>query len=223
MSGDEMKYFQAELLEEGWEKDAYWDTYGKRGEVAKRENRRRLCKWRIWFFILPAVWQGVDPFAVGAQTYDSRESKIKAGFLFNFAKFVEWPESDPKSTTDTITIGILGKDPIGDYLEDAVQGKEVQGKKVAVRKFEDRTSLTPCHILYIADSARDDIDEVLGILREASTLTVGADEGAFDQGCHIGFVIKENKVKFIVNKESAERAGLKFSSKILSVAEKVIG
>lgn len=164
-----------------------------------------------------------SPSPTPSQPESSRESKIKAGYLFNFAKFVEWPASDPKSTTDTIVIGIIGADPLGDYLDEAVQGKDIEGKSVTVKRFEAVEEITACHILFISASHRGNADEILESMRETSTLLVGANEDLFERGCHLSFVIKENKVKFKVNKSAAERVGLKLSSKILRVADEVIG
>lgn len=149
------------------------------------------------------------------------EHQIKAAFLSKFASFVQWPPEVFPSQESFVTIGILGEDPFGSTLDRIVAGKVVNGRKFEVRRFRGIRDIQDCHILFVSSSERHWMGEVLSALERRSILTVGdLDQFAQDGGV-INFVMEGNKVRFEVNVGAADRAGLKISSKLLSLATTV--
>jgi hypothetical protein len=149
------------------------------------------------------------------------EYKVKAAFLFNFARFVEWPERD--DDRDSVTIGVVGLDPFGESLDQVVRGKTVGTKRIAIRRFAGIEELEPCNIVFISQSESSRLDEILKALEGTATLTVGDDDEFALRGGIIRFFTQESKIRFEINLEAAEHEGLQLSSKLLQVARTVAG
>ncbi len=157
----------------------------------------------------------------GAEDDMTGEYLVKAAFLYNFAKFVEWPEaafSDPRSP---IKLCILGEDPFGVALE-TIRGKAVRGRKLEIKKITRIEDLEKCHILFISSSERDQLPQVLDLEKMPNVLTVGDMESFAGEGGVVNLVKVGNKIKFEINMEAAWKAGLKISSKLLKLA-KIVG
>jgi hypothetical protein len=148
------------------------------------------------------------------------EVDVKAAFLFNFTKFVDWPEA--AGAKDPITICVLGENPFGSVLGDAVRGKTVNGREVVVQERSTSGAAT-CNIVFIASSEQARLDEVLGRLATRPVLTVSDAEAAAKRGAIIGLTTEKNRVRFEVNLNAAKTAGLKLSSHLLKVAVRLIG
>jgi len=144
----------------------------------------------------------------------SDEYRVKALFLYNFAKFVEWPSPLPAAG---ISIGILGDDPFGDMLAQAIAGKTVNGRGFVVRHVNPEQA-RQCQILFVAASERKHLLAVLDAVVGSPVLTVGDMHGFAQAGGMIDFEIIDSKVRFEVNIGAAERGRLKLSSKLLSLA-----
>lgn len=157
----------------------------------------------------------------GMQGQIATEYQVKAAFLFNFAKFVEWPPSSFSDASTPLRICVLGRDPFGQELRDLVSAKTVQGRKLEVDPVVNLQQARSCHILFIASSEKTSA-RILEGLRGASVLTVGDTKGFAGQGVMINFVLENDRVQFEVNPKAAEQAGLKISSKLLSVAKLVL-
>jgi len=151
------------------------------------------------------------------------EYQVKAAFLYNFAKFVEWPPSGFRSATAPLQICILGQDPFGQELRDLVSTKTVNGRKFEVDYVVDARLARACHILFIAASEKSRVKQILESVRGTVALTVSDTEGFAEQGGMIDFLLDNDRVLFEVNRAAAEQAGLKISSKLLGVAKAVIG
>jgi len=152
----------------------------------------------------------------------SLEYRVKAAFLYNFAKFIEWP---PQAFPDAETpygICLLGQDPFGGDLNAAVAGNLVEGRKLVVRRVAEPKGVSGCHILFVAASEHDRLRAILGAVGEAPTLTVGEDEDFTRLGGGLRFFLSENRVRFEINLVATDRAHLKISAKLLSLA-RVIG
>lgn len=147
------------------------------------------------------------------------EYKVKAAFLFNFAKFVEWPERH--RDTQSVTIGVVGFDPFGESLDQVVRDKMVGSKRIAIRRFARLEQMEPCDILFISPSESSRLDEILKALDGTATLTVGEDEEFVRKGGIIRFFTQESKVRFEINLNAAEFEGLRLSSRLLQVARTV--
>jgi hypothetical protein len=159
--------------------------------------------------------------AVHGENPVSKEYAIKAAFLYNFAKFVDWPIKVDE-TSNPFVVCILGDNPFGSSLE-KLEGKGVRGRKFKVRYIKKAKEIGSCNIVYVSRSKRDDLGDILTSLRKQSVLTVGDMEGFAQRGGIINFVMKERKVGFEINLDASARAGLKISSKLLKLAKIVDG
>jgi hypothetical protein len=148
------------------------------------------------------------------------EYPVKAAFLYRFVQFVEWPQASPLPPA-SITIGVLGRDPFGDVLDKVVLEKMVAGRSLAIRRFASVAALEPCEILFISSSEMPHLPEILARLQRAPVLTVGEADRFARRGGMIGFFYENNRVRLEVNREAAESAGLRVSSKLLTVARLV--
>ena len=149
------------------------------------------------------------------------EYEVKAAFLFNFAKFVEWPQSAFADANSPLIIGVLGDDPFGDVLERTVAGKLVQGRPLRVQRWKRLVEMRYCHILFVSPSERGELPEILERFQAAAVLTVSEEDGFDELGGMIHFLLQENKVRFAINNRAAKAAGLKISSRLLMLAVSV--
>jgi hypothetical protein len=162
--------------------------------------------------LLATVLAGAEPASSTAPEY-----QIKAAFLLNFAKFVEWPAED-SALPAAVAICVIGDDPFGSTLDQLVQGESVGLRRIVVR----RNSSVPedrCHVAYIASPARDTarLLQALG----PGVLTVGEGSGFLREGGMIAFVIDQRRVRFDVNQAAARNSSVRLSSRLLSVARSV--
>ena len=166
----------------------------------------------VLLFVLPAV----------AEQPAFSEYQVKAAFLYNFAKFIEWPDKALRGD-EPIIIGTLGDDPFGEVLDETLAGKKVGSHPLSVKRFSRIAALDRCHILFVADSEVARTAEILTRVGAAPTLTVGDTAGFAERGGMIGFVIEERRVRFDVNLKAVRDGGLKPSSQLLKVARNVLG
>jgi hypothetical protein len=176
-------------------------------------------RWRL-LSVLGVVMALVS--GTRAQSPAAGEYQVKAAFLYNFAKFVEWPPSSFSDVSAPLQICVLGRDPFGEELHNLTAAKTVNGRKLEVDSVVDLQHARSCHILFIASSVKMSMQQIVEGLRGASVLTVGDSKGFTEQGGMINFVLENDRVQFEVNRKAADQAGLKISSKLLSVAKVVI-
>lgn len=152
----------------------------------------------------------------------AREGDVKAAFVLNFLKFVEWPASTSRSPEDPIVLSLLGDDPIAASLA-TLDGKEASGRRVVVRKIPALSALERCQVLFVGASEKAQLERVLGAVQRWPVLTVADFEGFAGRGGTIGFVRQDNRVGFEINEESARNAGLKVSAKLLYLGRSAHG
>ena len=146
----------------------------------------------------------------------SKEYQIKAAFLYNFTKFVEWPAERFSGADDAIVIAVLGKNPFGDALENAVKGRLVNNRPIQVRFIESAAELPGAHIVFVAPGAENLLPD--DATARHGLLTVGESAGFAADGGIIRFVLADEKVRFEINQRSGEQAGLKLSGQLLKLA-----
>lgn len=151
------------------------------------------------------------------------EYQVKAAYLFNFLKFVEWPGQSPGDAPGPWLICVMGENPFGGDLAQVVTGKSVQGHELQVKDSVAPPDLHACHILFISASEKKRLPALLAALKGSSTLTVADMENFTGSGGMIQFVAEDGRVRFIINVGAASGAGLKVSSKLLSLAQSVTG
>jgi hypothetical protein len=146
------------------------------------------------------------------------EYVVKAGFLFNFAKYVEWPTDAFEKSDSPISIGIVGADPFGEDLDKALRNKTVKERGFSIRRYSDPNDLKPCHILFIPRTEVGHLPEILKKTDSWPVLTVGEDEAFIKGGGAVNILIDKEKPRLEVNPEAAEKARLTINSKLLKVA-----
>ena len=150
-----------------------------------------------------------------------REYRIKAAFLYNFAKFVEWPSEAFDDEDSTLILGVFGDDPFGAALQ-SLRGKTVRGRRLIIKRFDSLLDLDQCHILFITSSAPQQQQKALESLEGSNVLTVGEMQRFAQMGGIINFVIRKNKLRFEINLDAGKRAGLVISSQLLKLADSVV-
>jgi hypothetical protein len=153
-----------------------------------------------------------------AQANKPNEYQVKAAYLYNFGKFVNWSSSFTPSNKESFAICIVGQDPFGTALEATVAGEKVGGKPVEVRRISKKQDAASCRVLFVSASERDRLDEVLTDFAPVNILTVSDMPNFTSHGGIIQFVVIENKIRFEVNLSAAERSNLNLSSELLKVA-----
>ena len=176
--------------------------------------------WGWWVLIgLGVAWTEAN---AAAPELEVTESQVKAAYLFNFVKFVEWPSQAFARPDFPFVIGIVGQNPFARALEQIISGEEVRNRHLVIRSLAPGDDWRGCHLLYIARSERTSVGRVLDTLTNAPVLTVGDSEDFARQGGMINFVMRDRHVRFEINLEAARRAGLRISSKLLNVALTVL-
>lgn len=178
---------------------------------------RHILRWAI-FGLLLCSCEAVLPAARGDGTDRQREYAVKAAFLLNFARFVEWPASAFSAPDSPIVIGVVGKDPYGATLDRTVQGKTVGGRHVEVRRVRWDSDLSSLHMLVVPESERSGARVLPGALKGAPVLTVGESAGMAQKTVAVNFYMEGGQVRFEINPEAARRARLTLSSRLLGLA-----
>lgn len=160
--------------------------------------------------------------AVVAQAQSATEYQVKAAFLFNFAKFVEWPAEVFPNSDSPLQICVLGPDPFGRDFEQMVVDKTVNGHRIELIHPEGIPQARACQIVFIAYSDRQTLKQILEGLKGASVLTVGDAPGFAQMGGVINFVLDDNRVRFEISLRAADQSHLKLSARLLTVAKQVV-
>lgn len=162
------------------------------------------------------LWLWLCLFATTAKGLESAdEYEIKAAMLLNLTHFVEWPAAKLGAPGTPFVIGIVGSDPFGKDIDKVIVGKTVSGHAIAIQRFRNAPHAECCHILFITQSERRNVSDIITLLGRAPVLTVGDGEKFAAAGATVGFVLRDNRVQIEVNLESAQRHGLTFSSRLL--------
>lgn len=178
------------------------------------QSALRRAGWSVFVLAVGTLFCAL----AAAQSGQPREYEVKAAFLFNFTKFVEWPDSAFDGPEAPIVIGIMGEDPFGDSLKRIVAGQKAQGRPIAIIEYRRGDDLRRCHVLFVSASERQRIAEILASLQAGSVLTVSDIDGFAEAGGTMEFVMQENRVHFVVNLDAAVQSKLRVSAKLLVLA-----
>lgn len=159
----------------------------------------------------------------GGQGGSSSEYAVKAAFLFHFAQFVEWPAESFQGASSPYVYCTMGVDPFKGALDTTLSGKTVGGRTFEVRHLKQGKEAQGCHLLFIGEEQERLFSPVATQLQGTPVLIVGESEGFVGEGGMVGFALEDNRVRFEVNLEAAEKAKLKISAKLLALAKTVIG
>jgi len=198
-------------------------------------------KIKACIFVVLALALFAAPISVQAQddSAQSREYQVKAAFLYNFIKFVDWPKEKMADSNEPIIIGIMGKDPFGDDL-DPIKDKQAKDRKIAIKRFKgfkelkkssekDKTklqqeieALRKCHLLFVCSSEKKNFEQIIETLKGSSVLTVEETAGFLESGGIINFLMEEKKVRFEINVTAAKRAKLEIRAQLLRLAKRIV-
>lgn len=165
----------------------------------------------LGFCVLPAAAQS----PTGAR---SSENDLKSAFLYRFVPYVDWPPSSTVAVENRLTFCVLGDDPLAASLETTVRGKSELGRPLAVRRLRSPHEAPGCAVLFIGLDGSPDLAAVLSVVHEKPILTVGEDDDFTKLGGIVRFYPEANKLRFEINPDAAEAAGLKLGSRLLSLA-----
>lgn len=173
---------------------------------------------RTFISAVLVAWLAVVGNSMALAAEDSLEYSVKAAYLLKFGGFIDWPPRTFTAPDEAFVIGVLGEDPFGYVLDQIAASHTVQGRPVSLRRFSRIDQVSGVHVLYIAPSEKERMPAIAAGL-EGKGILIVADAGV--PGAMVNFVVDNNRVRFDIDLGKAERAGLKVSSKLLSVARTV--
>lgn len=183
----------------------------------KRRGRGSGQRWAARFLI--ACWLSSPAPQAVSLNRAGVEYPVKLAFLYNFTKFVEWPPGSYRDPGAPLAICIVGRDPFSPDIEGDLRTRIVGRHPVEVLTLKPTDTLRVCHMVFIPATENGQADKIVRDLKGSSTLTVGETEGFAELGGIINLTVAGNNVHFEVNQLAAQRAGLKISSKLLSLAK----
>jgi hypothetical protein len=151
------------------------------------------------------------------------EYQVKALFLLNFTKYVEWPPNAFAASDTPITIGLDGESKLGEALKSVVAGKTIGGRTIVIRQVESSDDLSQCHILFISGAESSRFHQIIEKIDALPILTVGEDAAFANSGGIVNFVLRNGNVRLEIDLSAAKKAGLTISSRLLAVADVVKG
>lgn len=158
-----------------------------------------------------------------AQVPSANEYAVKAAFLFHFAQFVEWPDGAFSKPDSPLVYCTIGEDPFQGALEESFKGKTISSHSLQVRHFKKSDEAQGCHVAFMGRTASKHFQDELASFQGKPVLTVGETEQFVRDSGIIGFCLEENKIRFDINVEAAEKSRLKISARLLTLAKAVIG
>ena len=180
---------------------------------------RRRFRVRTVFAVLMGLVALAQP-STGITASALSEQDLKAAFLYNFARFTEWPEA-AFDTQGELRVQVIGHDPFNGALDRLLGGKRVHDRRISVVYTAGVTPAETGHVVFVAASERSRLDAILGALEGENVLTVSDIDDFAERGGMIGLVSDKDSLRFVVNRTAASRARLQVSSRLLSLATSV--
>jgi hypothetical protein len=193
-------------------------------EKVAAKRRVKACTSRyLWLlvFLLPILITG-GGVRSRAQSTDE-EYRIKAAFIFHFAQLVDWPPETRTGAESSLFLCTIGEDPFQGALESTVAGKAIGDRILRIRHLKQGEDMQACQVLFLGKAQSKRIPTVLANLHNAPVLTVGESPGFLGAGGMICFVVEDNNIRFGINLDAAASAKLKIGSRLLILAQTVIG
>jgi hypothetical protein len=191
-------------------------------EPNQRESGRRAMGWGRRGWGLPSLLLGLVcalglTLGAHAQSPEERESAIKAGFLYNFFSYVQWPEKVQPTGQAAFVVGVVG-DASCAPLVALLQGKMVKGRRLEVRLIDETADLAGLHLIFVSETKEVQVRALLARSKLSPVLTVGEGTGFLREGGMINLVQSRNRIQLEINPGAAEQAGLTLSSQLLKLA-----
>jgi hypothetical protein len=185
--------------------------------ATRRSNRWPVAGCLLAYLLLALVaWSAPSPGVGDASPQP--EEQVKETFLYNFLSYVEWPASALGPASSPIVIGVLGADDVADELRSIVARRRVGQHPIEVRRVNERAALDGVNMLFIGARSAPALPRLAPEAQKRSVLLVTDFDNALSDGSVINLVTVDNRVRFEVSLEAAERSGLKLSSRMLAVA-----
>jgi hypothetical protein len=188
------------------------------GEERASRQRRRSGRWWLAWLLLGGLAAPSNRVAMGEQN-PSRD-EVQAAYLYNFGKFVRWPEGDRHGP---LVVCVAGQDSFRRTIERLVAGEQISGRPLEVRSVDHPAEASVCSILFVGEPEQTQTEGFLAATAGKAILTVGDEPDFLARGGMIQFVLVEDHVRFVVNLEAANRNGVNLSSELLKVAISVKG
>ena len=195
--------------------------------VGPRDARRPPLRWPFatgslvgYLLLVLAAWSAPSPDLPDVRS-PRPEQEIKAAFLYKFLSYVEWPAGAPATGSSPIVVGVLGADGIADELRAVVARRPIGQHPVDVRVVDEASALDGVNVVYVGASAASALSRLVPVAQQRSVLVVTDFANALAHGSVINLVVVDDRVRFEVSLEAAERSGIRLSSRLLSVALRV--
>jgi uncharacterized protein DUF4154 len=184
----------------------------------RRASRAQMATWSIVAYLVLALaaWSAPPPDIGDA--VPQPEQGIKAAFLYKFLGYVEWPAGALNNPAAPIVIGVLGADDIADELRTIVAGRRIAQHPIEIRRVAEAGALDGVHVLFIGRDGASALPRLAPAAHARSVLLISDFDGGLEQGSVINLLVVDNRVRFEVSLEAAERSELKLSSRMLAVA-----
>jgi hypothetical protein len=156
-----------------------------------------------------------------ADRLDRVEDGVKAGYLYKFGDFVNWPERVFPTPSSAFVIGIIGADSLADELDRIAHGRTINGRPVTVRRLRVDEPITDTNVLFIGRSLNSRLGEILTTVKGQPTLTVTESDGGLALGSMVNFVLIDGKLRFEIAPKTAGIGNLAISARLLAAAYKV--
>ena len=180
-----------------------------------RPNRAR--RWRGAAITLTVALAPLPALA------DHKEYAVKAAFLVNFARLIEWPSEAFDGPGAPIDVAVLAGDHVYANLEKSIDGKRVGSRRIRVRRIAGADGAAGFHVVFVGASVKADLRDLLRSADGGSVLFIGEREDFARDGGTINFFIENDKIRFEVNRKAVSRSGLRFSSRLMGLAKLVEG
>ncbi len=169
-------------------------------------------------FVLTSLIAAVVTLAGAVSAAEVPEYEVKAEFLERFTRFIDWPG---EAGEGPFTIGVIGHNPFGGYLDRVVATHKIKGRTTEIRYIDDLTQIDRCQVLFIASAERERLPKILARTGSKPILTVSDSAGFATAGVLINFYNSTDTVRFEINEAAVEKSGLKVSARLLKLARLV--
>jgi hypothetical protein len=183
----------------------------------EKNSAVKCCVLTAALLLLAGLWL-LPLRAARCDPVSGPEYEVKAGFIYNFAKFVSWPQQAYEKSPGFLVLCFVSNDPSVDVFY-KLEGKIIWGRKIKVVAYQGGACLEQSQILFFATQDKALIQQVLGLAKGRSILTIGEVEGFTQWGGVINFFQAQNRLRFKINIDAARREGLRMSSQLLGSAQ----
>jgi hypothetical protein len=191
--------------------------------MTSRAGPKNVKRFAVIVFLVTVSGVLDMPPVLDGESSGAGEYDVKAAFLFHFAQFVEWPAESFKDASSPLTYCTIGEDPFHGALDQSLNGKMVGTRPLRVAHIQQSQSVQSCQVLFVGAGVAKRLGVAIGSVAGNGILLVGETEHFVQEGGVIGFLLEQNKLRFEINLEAAEKANLKISARLLTLARTVIG